>query len=266
VSPVDIVNISLAEGATRAKINGFPPIDTSPPAVAAGLFYTPKLRMLLRSAPWDVARTQSGPLAVFQQAFINGQPSTNPPPQPWQWAYLPPPDMLRARFILQFQQPAPNGVPFTTGPQNVINAAYANTRVPFVIANSPDPFGVPRKVILTNMANAMLVYTADISQYPDMWDAMFTSAATAVLASFFIANLSGDKALMGQQIQAAKGMLDSARAMNASESMTDQSRIASWTSARWNAGSGYGVSYGSGQAFYNGAGWDSCEFPGGIFY
>ncbi len=149
-SPVDICQLALAEGATRTTINGFPPIDNSPAAVSARLFYTPKTQMLLRAAPWDSARRQA-PLTLIKQAFLNGVASSNPPPQPWQYEYLWPADCLRARFIQQFQVVNSVSPPLTTGPQNMISPAFANTGIPFVVANDPLSTGQPRKVILRNM-------------------------------------------------------------------------------------------------------------------
>src|SRR5580765_8064894 len=146
MSPVDVANLALAEGATRTLINGFPPIDNTPAAVTAGLFYTPKIQMLLRAAPWTFARRQIQ-LTQLKAAVVNGVVSTNPPPQPWQFEYAYPSDCPRARFLIQFQQPSPSGTPFTTGPQNMISPAYAFTDVPFVIANDPDTTTqIPRKV------------------------------------------------------------------------------------------------------------------------
>lgn len=264
-SITDIANIALQEAQSRTQINGFPPIDNSVAAVAANTFYTPKTRALLRAAPWDFCRTQQL-LSLRKSAIVNGQPSTDPPPQPWAYEYYYPESCLRARFLIQFQQPSPAGVPFTTGPQNVINPAYANTRIPFVVANDPLPSGQPCKVILTNMANASLVFTADLSQNPDQWDPLFLSAETATLAAYFVASLVGDKGLLATQIQMAKGVLDSARGMNGNEAIANQDHIPDWIQVRASSGWGGGWTYGSGSASSYDCGYDAMGFPGGIFY
>ena len=142
----------------------------------------------------------------------------------------------------------------------MIYPAYANTAVPFVEAVDMST-GSPRKTLLTNMQDAMLIYTADMSQYPDMWDPMFTLGNTAFLGSYFIANLSGDRANLVTQIQIAKGALDSARGMNGSESISNVDNLPDWIRAR-----------AQGSVAYSSAGrgslctWDQVAFPTGIFY
>src|SRR5262245_51434999 len=116
MTPVDVSNVALAEGATRAAIQGFPPIDTTPAAVAAGTFYTPKTRSLLRGAPWAFARRQEQLTLLRRAIESDGTASTDPPPQPWQYQYLWPSSCLRARFLIQFQSTTQSGlsVPLTS--------------------------------------------------------------------------------------------------------------------------------------------------------
>lgn len=263
-SPVDICNVALAEAQTRTSINGFPPIDNSPAAVASKLFFTTKTQMVLRGANWDFARRQEN-LTLLRAAVINGAVSSDPPPQPWQYEYLYPADCLKLRFLIQYQQPQPSGTPLTTAPTNAIAPALATTNVPFVIAAKVNATtGSPTKTILTNMANAQGVYTADLSQYPDMWDAMFTAADTATLGAYLVATLSGDKAMMQLQIAVAKGALDAARAANGNEGMPQQDVIPDWIRIR-NAGAFWGVNWGAaGQPYYGG--WEACAMPDGLFY
>lgn len=264
-SVTDVCNMALSEAQSRTLINGFPPIDNSVAAVQAGIFYSAKTRALLRAANWDFARKQVLG-ALLKQAFINGQPSADPPPQPWLFCYAVPDDCLRVRFLIQFQQPQAGGIPFTTGPQNVINPTYATTSVPFVIANVPQASGQPQKVLLTNMQNAYIVYTCDLSQTPDMWDSLFLSGVTATLAAYFVAALSGDKALLATQIQAAKGVLDSARGMNGNEGMPNQDHEPDWIRIRTSGGWGGGWTYGAGAAAPATGGYDTMGFPGGLNY
>jgi hypothetical protein len=259
LNPTTICNLALAEAQTRTSISGFPPIDNSPAAVSAGLFYSPKTQALLRSAPWDSCRTQQ--LLTLLRS-VDDTPS-DPPPQPFRFQYLYPSNCLKARFLIQYQTTTTSGVPLTSAPSNVIQPALANTKIPFVIHADIDPSShAPRKTILTNMQNAILVYTADLSQSPDMWDPLFLSAETALLASYFAMNLSGDQRMVAQQIQIAKGVLDSARSANGNEAIANTDHIPDWVQARFQSGGG--VWSGNANSAWNG--WDSCEFPGGIWY
>ena len=151
-------------------------------------------------------------------------------------------------------------VPLTSASGATIYPAYAVTRVPFVI-NTDMATGSPRKTILTNMPDAMLIYTTDLSQYPDMWDAMFLTAETAYLASYFIANLAGDRSLMITQIQIAKAALDNARGVDGNERIANINHEPDWIRARSQGGS-YVGGYNRGNAMD----WDTVGFPDGLFY
>lgn len=262
MTPTDVANLALAEGQTRTQINGFPPLDNSPAAVASGLFFTPKTQALLRAAPWIFCRRQE--LLTLLKSY-ESTPS-DLPPQPWRFMYLYPSDCLRARFLLQYQTLTTSGVPFTSVPQNVVTPAYANTSIPFVEAMDNNG-GNPRRVLLTNMPNAMLVYTTDLSQKPDMWDPMFLSAETATLASYLVMNLTGDKQLVASQIAIAKGVLDNARGMNGNESISSVDHMPDWLLARTQAGlGGYWNNYGNNTFGGFNGGWDQMSFPNGLFY
>lgn len=259
-SIVDVCNIALMEAQVRSQINGLPPLDTSPAAVTAGLLYLPKTRALLRAANWNFARRQEN-LTLLRS--YETTPS-DPPPQPFRYQYLYPSSCLRARFLIQFQTVTTSGVPLTSAPQNIVTPAYANTAIPFVEAMDNNG-GAPRRTILTNMQYAMLVFTADLSQSPDMWDSMFLSAETAMLASYFIMNLAGDRQLMAAQIAVAKGVLDNARNMNGNEAISSVDHIPDWIAARTQTGlGGYWNNYANGSGMAGG--WDAFSFPNGLTY
>lgn len=263
-SIVNVVNLALLEMGNRVQINSLN--DNNPAANAASLFYTPKTQALLRAAPWAFCRKQAL-LTQYKASLVNGVVSTDPPPQPWNFEYLRPADCLRARFLVPFLSQTDSGsVPLTTAPNFVYPAACADTRTPFVDAMDTDANGNPIKVILTQLPQAQLVYTVDLSQFPDMWDAMFLSAETAYLASYFLNALAGDRTAMAQQIVIAKGLLDSARAMNASESITSMDHTPDWMIARA-GGFGNPAPWAPGFAggFFN-SGWDACSFPNGLSY
>lgn len=261
-SPVDICNVALAEGATRTSINGFPPIDNTVAAVSARTFYTPKTQALIRGANWNFCRRQEMLTLLRRAIEADGTVSTDPPPQPFLFQYLYPSACLKVRFIQQFLTTTTSGttVPLTSASGSSIYPAYANTRVPFVEAVDMST-GSPRKTLLTNMQDAMAIFTTDMSQYPDMWDPMFTLANTAFLASYFIANLSGDRSNLQLQIGIAKQGLDSARGVNGNESISNIDHKPDWIRARSQGSTAYSGAYGRG--FCD---WDAVAFPDGLFY
>ena len=262
-SIIQVVNLSLLECSNRNQIQSLS--DNSTAANAAALFYTPKTQMLLRGANWGFARKQVL-LTQWKAAVVNGAVSSDPPPQPWQFSYLRPADCLRARFIQQYYTPATSGTPLTTSPNGFIPQPTVDTSIPFVDAMDVDGNGNPIQVILTNMPNAQLVYTADLSQYPDMWDALFLTAETAMLASYFINALQRDPTAMQMQIAIARAALDQARAVNASEGMTKVDHLPDWMAARAQGGIYNGPVFQGGAGSTYGGGWDSVSFPGGLSY
>lgn len=261
-TPVNICNVALLEMGSRVYVNSLTnPI--SAPEIAAATLYQPKITALERGANWDFCRAQL-PLTLYKQAVVNGALSLTPPPQPFLFEYLYPPDCIKVRFLLPTVNLQAPGTPITGIPI----VAPAPTAIPFVIGNDTDPNGNPIKVILTNLPNAQCIYTRDLSQIPDMWDALFTTAATAYLAAFFINALARNAAQYNEQVAIAKGAIDSARVANANESISSIDHLPDWMRARstggynwaWNQGGGATAAYGAG------GGWDQVTFPDGLRY
>ena len=263
MGPVEVCNIALAEVGNRVQINSFS--DTTPQAQAARLFYTPKVQMLMRAAPWDCLRAQIN-LAQLKAAYIAGAPSTNPPPQPWQYEYSWPTDCLRARFLIPTYGVGAGGIPLTTAPNVVLPCTTPPTAVPFVPGTDNDANGNPIKVILTNLFAAQLIYTKDLSQYPDLWDSMLLTAATATLAAYFINALARDKAQMSEQVAIAKNAVEQARSVSGNESISSVDHIPDWMQARQMSAVSWGWNQTGPNGVIQGPWWDSCEMPGGLFF
>lgn len=220
--------------------------------------------MLMRAAPWDSLRAQIT-LTQLKATVINGATSNNPPPQPWGYEYAWPSDCLKARFLLPTLQTMPGGIPLTTAPNTVLPTADAPTGIPFVIGTDFDAQGNPIKVILTNLFAAQLVYTRDLSQFPDLWDSLFLSAETAMLGAYFINALARNQAQLQTASAQAKAIIEQARAVSGNESISNADHIPDWITVRatsavpwaWNMSGPGGIVW---------TGWDSCELPGGLTF
>lgn len=265
MDPVGVCNLGLAEIGNRSPISSFS--DGTTQARTAALFYTPKLQMLARSAPWDSFRAQIA-MTQLKAAIVNGVVSSNPPPQPFQVEYAWPSDCLKARFIRPTLNAASTTIPLTTASQTYLPYAAAPNSIPFVPATDYDTTGNPIKVILTNLYNAQLVYTRDLTQVPDLWDSLFLAAATALLGAYFINALARNKAQMDEQVAIAQGAISQARAASANETINNIDHIPDFLAVRtqsavpwaWNTTGPNGV-YNAGLG-----GYDQCEFPGGMFF
>lgn len=261
-SPVNICNIALAECGNRVSISDFD--DGTPAADVAALFYTPKMQMLARTAPWDSFRAQAT-LTLLKATIIDGVVSDDPPPQPWGYMYQWPSDCLKARFLLPTLPTVAAGTPLTTSPNSALLTPTPPTAIPFVVATSLDANNNPIKVILTNLVQAQLVYTRDLTQVPDLWDSLFTTAATATLAAYFINALARNSADYMTQVQIAKDAIAAARAASANEAINSADHLPDWTAVRmqsavpwaWNATGPNGVISEA---------WDYAQFPGGLSF
>jgi hypothetical protein len=148
-SPEDVVNNALTRIGYSERINNMR--EGTRAARAAVLIYAQTRDELLRDGDWG-----------FAQATIAAVPSGQAAPGQWSVSYAYPADCLKVR--------------------NLISAAYLTDKsdplpILFEVASNV----AVGRVILTDEASAMLVYTAQIID-PTRWDALFADALAAELA------------------------------------------------------------------------------------
>lgn len=231
-SPVDIVNQALAEIGAQATVSSINPSDGSAEGDVASLFYSVKVRALLRSVHWNFAKRT---INLSQLVTAIGAPANPPlntiPPPPWLYAYTYPSDALIVRYLLPgVQQAAP--VPPLTTANSLVPNFYYGPWPKFSIDSWLDQNNTSQKVISTNITQATAVYTTDLSQSPDLWDALFWEAAVATLAAYFVNALARNNALMQAQVQIAQGALANARDMNGNEALSSADHMPDWMIAR----------------------------------
>lgn len=163
---VSVVNEALSLVATQNQITSL--TDGTAESNAAQIAYQPTVEFLLRVMDPDFARF-TAPLTL----------STAPAPVvPWAFEYLWPDDCLRLRQV----RPPGSGTGSLVDlndPQPVrANVAYDTIG------------GVGTKVILTNQANALAVYTSSASTEV-MWDSAFMDAVVRRLGNYLAMALSG---------------------------------------------------------------------------
>ena len=246
----------------RTAITNINPPDGSAEAAACATFYTPVIQSLLRAAHWNCARKQVA-ASQLKTLFVNGvlQTGTAAPPTPWWYEYAVPSDCLKVRFILNLTPQSQISPPLTSGsgqypvPQTL--AGFSR----FTPALDTDANNNPVKVILTNQNQAQLVYTADISQVPDLWDSQLHIAASSSLASYLVNPLARNAALLRDLVTSASGAIAAARATDGNESLPSQDNFPDWVRIRMSGGSG---GLGAPTSFC--ANWDVMSFPGGLSY
>lgn len=165
-SPADIINLALARIGRKDRIGSL--YDGSMPAKIALTLYAQTRDELLIDGNWEFAeRNVTG--VLLKQGPVGGYvpPVTwnnTYPPLPWIYEYSYPSDALKIRAI----KPVPI---FFMNPDPSFNR--------YSIDND-NGYSPPEKVILTNVANAVIVYTGQITD-PTTYEADFVEALAAAL-------------------------------------------------------------------------------------
>lgn len=257
MGPVDVVNIALAEIGAQSTVSSINPSDGSTEGNVASILYVPKIQALERAAHWNCTRKQIF-MTMLKAAVINGVASDKPPPYPWQYEYLYPTDCIKARYVMPYvNQMLGINPPLTT---NFYNSPpyFLGPPVKFAVATDIVD-GKNTRVILSNQENAILVYTSDVNQTPDMWDPHFLGAATSFLGAWFANALTRNTQLYHDQTATAKEMIAQARISDGDEGLTSADHLPDWMQVRGFTGDflNAGILY---------QGWDTIGFPGGYYF
>lgn len=188
-SPEALVNLALRRIGYPTPIGDM--FEGSPASRVAVEIYGQTRDELMRGADWDFAR-QSAALTLQKTAPPNGYGYNVPwteayPPVPWVYQYAYPSQCLMVRSV----RPTP-GIMAEFDPQPNI----------FTLADDPGP--PPAKVVLTNLAGAVAVFTGRVTN-PTLWNHSFTEAIIAALATRLQAALApepnANKERMAQEMQ-----------------------------------------------------------------
>ena len=272
-SAVDLVNMALDAIGGQATINSINP--PGPPnslaAQVASRNYQQQVTDIFRAANWSTGRYQT-PLTLLRAAYgtpENTTSTTNVPPIPWLYEYAYPSDCMRMRFVLpNVTQLAGAPVPMTGIAANQF--PVTSSSCPFIPGIDKDANGNQVRVILTNVENAVGIYT-QLVQDPNLWDSMLQSAVIAALAAYFVNPLNRNAALLNERVQIAVAILKEARTANANEAIANQDhepdfmRIRATGGGFWGAlSSGFGVGLPYGASGYGS--YDSWNGPDGVSY
>lgn len=186
----DIVNASLVRIGSKMSIGHL--YDGSAAAQLALNTYGQTRDEMLRSQDWDFAQRtvaltllKSAPTSGYIPGFSPWNPATNPA-VPWLFEYGYVDDCLKVRAI--------KPTPIFAGPN------FDPQPHTFSISND-NAFTPPQRVILTNVADALMVYTARVTD-PSLWAVDFAEAFTNQLGERLAPALAS---LQVAQMEAAEG-------------------------------------------------------------
>lgn len=241
------------------------------------------LRQLLRGAHWAFAR-KTAPLILLADATGQTPGVGTMVPVPWRYEYAYPEDCMKVRFIPR-DRPfglGSSGAPIFPVPVAANSAGGRLVPARYTIAtdyNYPPPSGQNvydvagvspngRTVVLTDVENAMLVYTA-LMIYPTMWDPLFRSAMVAYLGAAIALAVLKDKkfaiTVRTQQIAIVKMKLGEARVADGNEGWFTTDHTPDWLASRRGGGTWpWGPLGGMGDLGYGA--WDSVPFADGSAY
>lgn len=216
ISTTRIANMALSHLGARHTIESL--IEVTTEAEAAELWYEFSLLQTLESHDWGFARRR-----VVLTTHSEAIPTTSNTPLAGVWAfkYVYPENCVAVRKIQNPLAPPLDAVPF---------------EIELNIDGN-------EKVILTNMENAVAVYTFD-QQEPSLYSAGFVLALSYALAANMAFSITGKVSLEKVMFQKFFTVVGIAGAENANEGVRPPPRDADWVRAR------HGVStVGTGQSW-----------------
>ena len=145
--------------------------------------------------------------------------------------------LRQVKYPFSQPQSSANVVPLWPGVMSA-TAAYSNTAglylensVPYQITLDQDASGNRIKVVLSNIENALLVYTAMVDD-PNLWDDEFAEAFIYALGSQLVGSLIGDKQMDKELFEKAQMLATTARAVDANEQPLSPNHTPDWIRAR----------------------------------
>jgi hypothetical protein len=215
---VGICNLALQELGARSTITSLD--ENSTESIALNNQYDQALDSTLTGIRWNFARAQA-PLTLIADATQN-----QTVPTPWLYEYAYPSDCVQARYIMPVFYNVPGN---TSG--GATTPTFTGPPIPWLVSSDFDNNQNRITVILTNQPQAILVYTARVSN-PNNFSADFVSAFSKVLASRICLQLTGDKTLKQVLIKDANQALIEAQVSNGNEGLTIIDSIPDWMRVR----------------------------------
>lgn len=236
-SDVDILNRAASLIGARATATSY--TDASPLAVNGRLHYEPLRQQLLRAAQWGFARKT---LALTQLGVWTDNPPTTP--QPWLYKYAYPADCLKVRYVIPtWSAPgiSPNNFVYLGGPNQGYGFDGPSRQCRFLVSydDSRVPTQPVQRVILSNVPNAIAVYTVDVID-PNMWDSLFQDAMVNGLGYKLVMSLAGNVKMKDTYRNDAMRAVLEARAADGNEAVPSSDSTPDWINVRYSQSGGFG--------------------------
>ncbi|HEV2133799.1 MAG TPA: hypothetical protein VGR47_06005 [Terracidiphilus sp.] len=237
MSEVTICNLALSHLGDTAAVVSISPPDPSVQAQLCARFYYFARNALLEMASWSFATKRVQPAELTVETVTDADGNAN---QTWCHSYAMPSDMLNGLAVIS--PDAPDDYEGWLGPvEKDLFPPYPQgyLPVPGAPVTAPQPFAMETQadgtqIILTNVANAVLRYTAVVSD-TTKFTPLFTLALSYLLASMLAGPIiKGDesRAVQEQMLQVFEATKGQATASDANQRKTRVEPAPSWIRGR----------------------------------
>ncbi len=204
LSETQIGNMALSHIGARSRIESLG--ENRAEATEINLWYDWSRRQILEAFDWGFARKR---LKLALHGDTISTTSTDPLAGVWGFRYQYPADAIVMRKIQHPNAPPDDAIPFD------IELNLDGTQ----------------KTILTDMNDAVGVYTSDITS-PTLFSPFFVSTLSHLIAHYVAFPLTGKRNIKGDELQIYNEMIRLAPAHSANERMGEPPRDTDWIRAR----------------------------------
>ena len=204
IDDVAIANMALSHVGAKSDIESF--TEKSTEAIQCRAWYDASRRQILAAHDWGFARRRR---TLALHGDVISETASDPLAGVWGFRYEYPEDCVKGRKIQN-----PNAPPDDLTPFNVETSLSGQ-----------------EKTILTNMEDAVLVYTFD-SQATELFTPMFVQALSHLLASQIAFSLTGRPKIKLEQLEMYFAVLRSAASEDINEGVEPPVRDVDWIRGR----------------------------------
>lgn len=205
VSDTDIANMAVSHVGSDSTIESLAS-DKSEEARQCRIWYDFSRQQILEIYDWNFAR---GRLGLALHGDVISETATDPMAGVWGFRYQYPEDCIKVRKMQNPNAPPDDASPFSI--ELSLNRE--------------------QKTILTNIEDAVLVYTVDL-EATELFSSAFVQAFSHLLASQIAFSLTGKRKVGLDQFNLYRMMLPTAMGIDANEQVDTPPRDADWIRAR----------------------------------
>lgn len=200
ISPIGIANMALSHIGAKSTIESF--TEKSSEAEQSNIWYDYSRLQVLEAYDWNFARKR---VTISLHGDTISETVSDPLAGVWAYRYQYPDDCVAARKIQNANAPPQDATPFEV--ETSLNGE--------------------QKTILTNLQDAVLVYTWDLTN-TDMFSPLFVIAISHLLAHHIAFSITGKRSIKISELAIYQNLLSQAMTASANEGVDPPPRDTDW--------------------------------------